>query len=289
MDLTALSGAATIALVGAILFLVIIRSWIALTQATATTRFPQSIMREAAQRFRDEHEKLGREQSVYLVSALVFSVIFCVSYLLPPEGLFDNVPRWQFFVVLGLLAVSAGFVLFRIIGILIARRKLLFIRDANMATGHALQKLTSNRNRVFHDVPCQSGTIDNVIVGLHGIYTVSVIARQPGKDNRARLQGDQLMFAPDKEIVSVSRSGTKSAELAREIRKVTGHDIRVRSVVAIPGWEVESQGSAEYLVVNERNLAMLTGWKDQEDYLMNEDVEAVHKLLTEYCTRFRKA
>jgi hypothetical protein len=118
---------------------------------------------------------------------------------------------------------------------------------------------------------------------------VSVIARQPGKDNRARLQDDQLMFAPDKEIVSVSRSGTKSAELAREIRKVTGHDIRVRSVVAIPGWEVESQGSAEYLVVNERNLAMLTGWKDQEDYLMNEDVEAVHKLLTEYCTRFRKA
>ena len=289
MDLTALSGATTIALVGTILFLVIIRFWIALTQATATTRFPQSIMREAAQRFRDEHEKLGREQSVYLVSALVFLVIFCVSYLLPPEDLFDNVPRWQFFVVLGLLAVSAGFVLFRIIRILIARRKLLFIRDANMATGHALQKLTSNRNRVFHDVPCQSGTIDNVIVGLHGIYTVSVIARQPGKDNRARLQDDQLMFAPGKEIVSVSRSGTKSAELAREIRKVTGHDIRVRSVVAIPGWEVESQGSAEYLVVNERNLAMLTGWKDQEDYLMNEDVEAVHKLLTEYCTRFRKS
>lgn len=289
MDLIALSGAATIALVGAILFLVIIRSWNAFTHATTTTRFPKSIMQEAAQRFRDEHEKLGREQSVYLISALVFLIIFCVTYVLPTEDLFENVPRWQSFVVLGLLVVSAGFLLFRIIKILVARRKLLFIRDASMATGHALQKLTSNRNRVFHDVPCQSGTIDNVIVGLHGIYTVSVIARQPGKDNRARLQDDQLMFAPGKEIVSVSRSGTKSAELAREIRKVTGHDIRVRSVVAIPGWEVESQGSAEYLVVNERNLAMLTGWKDQEDYLMNEDVEAVHKLLTEYCTRFRKS
>ena len=289
MDLIALSGAATIALVGAILFLVIIRSWNAFTHATTTTRFPKSIMQEAAQRFRDEHEKLGREQSVYLISALVFLIIFCVTYVLPTEDLFENVPRWQSFVVLGLLVVSAGFLLFRIIKILVARRKLLFIRDASMATGHALQKLTSNRNRVFHDVPCQSGTIDNVIVGLHGIYTVSVIARQPGKDNRARLQDDQLMFAPDKEIVSVSRSGTKSAELAREIRKVTGHDIRVRSVISIPGWEVESQGSAEYLVVNERNLAMLTGWKDQEDYLMNEDVEAVHKLLTEYCTRFRKS
>jgi hypothetical protein len=64
------------------------------------------------------------------------------------------------------------------------------------------------------------------------------------------------------------------------------HDVRVRSVVAVPGWEIESQVSDEYLVVNERNLAMLSGWKDQKDYLMNEDVESVQKLLTKRCTRF---
>jgi hypothetical protein len=287
MDLTALGGAATIALVSAIVFLLVIKSWTAFTQVSATTRFPDSIMHEAAQRFRDAHDKLGREQSVYLVSTLVFSVIFCVSYLLPPEGMFDNVPQWQLVVVLVLLTLSAGFVLYRVIRILVARRKLRFVRDANMATGHALQKLTANRNRVFFDVPCGEGTIDNVVVGLHGVYTISVIAREPGKDNRARLQGDQLMFAPRKATLSVARSGKKSAQLAREIRKVVGHNIRVRSVIAIPGWEVESQASAEYLVVNERNLPMLTGWKDQNDYLMNEDVEAVHNLLTERCTRFR--
>jgi hypothetical protein len=288
MDLTVLSGAATIALVSATIFLFVIRSWTAFTQSAATTRFPNSIMREAAQRFRDEHEKLGREQSAYLVSALVFTVIFCVSYLLPPNGMFDEVPRWQLIVALGVLLVAAGFISYRLVRIIMERRKLLFIRDANMATGHSLQKLTSNSNRVFHDVPCQGETIDNVIVGLHGIYTISVIARRPGKDNRARLKGDQLMFAPGKDAVSVARSGAKSQQLAREIRKLTGHEIRVRSVIAIPGWEVESQESGEYLVVNERNLAMLTGWKDQKDYLMNEDVAAVHKMLTERCTRFGK-
>jgi hypothetical protein len=288
MDLTVLSGAATIALVSATIFLFVIRSWTAFTQSAATTRFPNSIMREAAQRFRDEHEKLGREQSAYLVSALVFTVIFCVSYLLPPNGMFDEVPRWQLIVALGVLLVAAGFISYRLVRIIMERRKLLFIRDANMATGHSLQKLTSNSNRVFHDVPCQGETIDNVIVGLHGIYTISVIARRPGKDNRARLKGDQLVFAPGKDAVSVARSGAKSQQLAREIRKLTGHEIRVRSVIAIPGWEVESQESGEYLVVNERNLAMLTGWKDQKDYLMNEDVAAVHKMLTERCTRFGK-
>jgi len=288
MDLTTLSGAATIALASAVIFLMIIRSWAAFSNAASGTRFPHSIMLEAAQRFRDQHAKLGREQSVYLVTGLVFTVVFSIFYILPPAEMFDNVPRWQLFVVLGLLAIGAGFVIYRLTRIAIARRHLLFIRDANMATGHALQKLTSNRNRVFHDVECGKETIDNVIVGLQGVYTVSVVARKPAKVNLAKLIGDQLAFAKSSEPVSVERSGRKSAQLAREIKKLTGHDIRVRSVIAVPGWEIDEQQSNEYLAVNERNIAMLTGWKDQADHLMNEDVEAIQKMLTERCTRFTK-
>ena len=287
MDLTILSGAATIALAGTIIFLLVIKSWTAFVKSTTSSRFPESIMLEPAQRIRDKLVSYGHEQSVYLVSALVFTVVFCIVYLFPPQGLFDNVPVWQLYVVLALLGLAIGSLAYKIVQILIARRRLQFSRDASMATGHALQKITINQNRVFHDVSSAAGIIDNVVVGLHGIYTVSVIARKPGKDDRAVLQGDRLSFG-DKGVVSVKRSAAKSQQLAREIRKVTGHDIRVRSVIAIPGWRIESQQSSDFLVVNERNLAMLTGWKDQEDYLMNEDVEAVHQLLTERCTRFTK-
>lgn len=286
MDLMALGGAATIALASTIIFLLVVRSWTAFAQTTATSRFPDSIMLEAAQRFRDELGKLGREQSVYLISALVFTVIFCVSYLLPPQGLFDEVPRWQMLTVLVVLAIVAVFVVYRLMNIVVARRRILFVRDANMAIGHALQKLTSNRNRVFYDVHCHAGTIDNVVVGLHGVYAVSVIARKCRKGNVARLKDDQLMFSR-KDVVSVKRSGMKSERLAREIGKIVGQEVRVRSVIAIPGWEIDSQQSADYLLVNERNLAMLTGWKEQKDFLMNEDVEAIHAMLTERCMRFR--
>lgn len=287
MDLTALSGAATIALASTIVFLLVIKSWTVFAKTTISTRFPESIMLEAAQRIRDKLAKLGHDQSVYLVCALVFTVVFCIFYLIPPQGLFDDVPQWQLVLVLVVLGIAATFLVYQIVQTVIARRKLIFYRDASMATGHALQKLTANQNRVFHDVPCAAGTIDNVIVGLQGIYTVSVIARRAGKNDRATLKGDRLSFG-EKQTVSVKRNATKSERLAKEIRKVTGHDIRVRSVIAIPGWEIESQQSSEFLVVNERNLAMLTGWKDQKDYLMNEDVEAVQKLLTERCTRFAK-
>lgn len=288
MDLTVLSGAATIALASAVLFLVVVRSWTLFVQTTATTRFPHSIMLEAAQRFRDRHEMLGREQSTYLVTGLVFTVVFSMFCMLPPDGIFENVPRWQLIIVLVLLGLGAAYIVYRLTRITVARRQLLFIRDANMATGHALQKLTANRNRVFHDVPCGPDTIDNVIVGLHGVYTVSVIARKPGKVNKAKLEGDRLVFAKAKEPLSVESSSRKSAQLASEIRKLTGHDIRVRSVIALPGWEISEQRSKEYLAVNERNIAMLTGWKDRADYLMNEDVEAIQKMLTDRCMRFRK-
>jgi Ca2+/Na+ antiporter len=287
MDLTVLSGAATIALASTIILLLVIRSWAAFTKSTTTTRFPESIMLEAAQRIRDKLTKLSQDQSVYLVSALVFTVVFCIFYLIPPQGMFDDVPRWQLILVLVLLGIAAAFLVFRIAQTVVAKRKLLFYRDASMATGHALQRLTANRNRVSHDVPTAAGTIDNVIVGLQGVYTVSVIARKAGKKDRAALKGDRLSLG-EKYSISVKRSAVKSEQLAKEIRKATGNDIRVRSVIAIPGWEIESQQSSEFLVVNERNLAMLTGWKDQKDYLMNEDVEAVQDLLTKRCTRFVK-
>lgn len=285
-NLTALGGAVTIAFASAVVFLLIVRSWTAFVRSSGTTRFPNSIMLEAAQRFRDEHERLGQEQSVYLLSALIFTVVFTVFYLLPPDAMFDQVPRWQLIVVLVMLLGGVVYMIYRLASIVIARRRLLFVKDANMATGHALQKLTSNRNRVFHDVPCGESTIDNVIVGLQGVYTVSVVARQPGKLRQVRLRDESLCFAGAKEPIPVTRSGKKSALLARDIRKVTGHEIRVRSVICVPGWEIDMQESNQYLLVNERNLAMLTGWRDRDDHLMNEDVEAIHKMLTKRCTRF---
>jgi hypothetical protein len=72
--------------------------------------------------------------------------------------------------------------------------------------------------------------------------------------------------------------------LAKECARAVNHDVHVRCVVAVPGWEIETQNSSEFLLVNERNVAMLTGWKDQRDYLMNEDVDIVQQFLAESCT-----
>lgn len=288
MTLESLSGATTIALLSTLLFMLVAGAWQTLHRATSGShRFSHSILFEAAQRFRDQVDSLTRKQSVYLASLLVFIVIFTTAVLLGPDRLFNGLPNWQLITILACASIAAFYGLYRFVTVMLQKRKAEFIRDANIATGHGLQRLTSNQNRVFHDVPCAAGIIDNVIVGLHGTYTVCVVAKRPGKDNRVRLSGGQLAFAPGKDVMSVADCGKRAEQLARELRKLLGHEVRVRPVIAVPGWEIDAQASDEYLVVNERNLGMLRGWKDQKDYLMNEDVEQIQKMLTERCTRYK--
>ncbi|MFQ5549216.1 MAG: hypothetical protein ACE5FV_13055 [Woeseia sp.] len=286
MSLEAFSTAASIALVATFGFLLAANSWHTITRNLGdSSSFPGTIMLEAAQRFRDDLDRLTRRLHTYLASALVFVVIFAVSYSLEPDAIFGDLPGWQLSLVVAVLAAVALYAACRFFAVVLARRRTQFVRDASIAAGHGLQKLSANMNRVFHDVPCGSGVIDNVIVGLHGVYAVNVVARRPGKDNRVRLDGDILAFAPGRYSRSLAEFLKRNKQLALEFGRMLGHEVRVRSVVAIPGWEIESQSSTEHLIVNECNLVMLRGWKDQNDYLMHEEVDELQEALTRRCTR----
>ncbi len=94
MEIDAISGAATVALASAILFLLVAKSWNAVSRNVGSTpSFADRIMHEAAQRFRDELERLSRSQSTYLSSILVFLVLFGTAYILQAEHLFAGYPR----------------------------------------------------------------------------------------------------------------------------------------------------------------------------------------------------
>jgi hypothetical protein len=77
----------------------------------------------------------------------------------------------------------------------------------------------------------------------------------------------------------------KSSRLEHELSAMLNHRIKVRSVIAVPGWQVHGQASDDHLVVNENNLPMLRGWKDANDYLMDDDVDAIHEQLTSRCRK----
>ena len=284
MDIESISGAATVALACTLIFILIARSWQLLSRTVGSApSFADSIMREAAQRFRDEFDRLSSAQSTYLSAGLVFVVLFVSASELNAERLFVGYPAWQLYLFLGVLGVGASFAIFQLARTIRSRHRIRLLRDANIAIGHQLQSIAAGFGRVYHDVETSSGVIDHVIIGQNGAYAVNVFARRPVRNGSVNLDGNDLVFQPRGTSTSIVRTAARTAALEREFRRLLDHRVRVRSVIAVPGWQVNSQSSEDHLVVNDKSLPMLSGWKDRSDYLMDEDVDSLHQLLTTRC------
>jgi len=286
MELEAISGAATVALTSTIVFLLIAKTWNTISRSISSTpNFSDRIMHEAAQRFRDELDRLSCSQSTYLSGALVFVMLFVAAYLLQAEHLFAGYPSWQLYLQLGFLLLVSGYAAFRLGKTALARHQLQYLRDANVAIGHQLQQMTANSTRVFHDVGTSAGIVDHVIIGQKGIYAINVVARRSAKRAHARLKDNTIEYSNGKAGHSIVDIAAKTNRLQKEFRQLLGHKVRVRSVIAVPGWDIGDQATDEYLLVNERTIAMLSGWNDNTDNLMNEDVDVLQKDLMSRCAR----
>lgn len=286
MDIEAISGAATVALTSTIFFLLVAKSWNVLSRTVGSTpNFAESIMHEAAQRFRDEFERLTSSQAIYLSGTLVFLLLFAAAYTLQAQVLFAGYPSWQLWLQIAFIVFASGLAVWRLGRTIHARRQIRFMRDANVAIGHQLQQISTGANRVFHDVTTGAGIVDHVLVGQTGIYAVIVVARRGGKTGSAMLENNELSFSNSDDTLCIVDTTASVARLEKEICRLLGHKIRVRSVIAVPGWDIGEQASERHLLVNERTIAMLRGWKDQSDYLMNEDVDILQNELTVRCRR----
>lgn len=278
MTLDALTTAGTLAIVIAAMFLAAARIWQALTGfAAGGPVFPDSTMREAAQRFRDEADQLRGNYASYLAALLVFCLIFATALGLDVRGFYEGYPAWQLSIVVIVLGAAAVFAFYKVATTLRRLAATRFQRDANIAVGHQLLRLAASQGSVFHDIEIGDGVIDHILLGHNGVYAVHVIARRG--NGSARLNGENL------ELGDVGRSLEKFTnqvyKLSAAFSNEVGHKIKVRSVIAVPGWAVEEQSSEKHLLVNERTLPMLTGWKSKSGYLMNEDLTAINAFLTE--------
>ncbi len=284
MDIQAVSGAATIAIGWAFVFLLVAKSWHLLSGVwSGNPNFADSIMSEAAQRFRDELKQLSRAQSSYLGAVLVFIAIYGSAMAFQGPQLFVGYPDWQLYVVLAVLVAAASFVLYRLIRTFISWHEVRFLRDANIAVGHQLQRIASAHGRAFHDVPTPNGFIDHVLVGPSGVYAINVVARRHLKKGAVLLNGNNLHFSNSETKLSIVNIVAAAKRMEKEFCKIAGKNIRVRSVIAVPGWDIKDQTGNQHLLVNERTLPMISGWKDQNDFLMDEDVSALQQVLTALC------
>ena len=281
MDIESFSGAATVAAASTIVFVLVMKSWqIIARSVNSGPTFADSIMREAAQRFRDEFDRLSNTQATYLSAGLVFVVLFIAAYILQAERLYAGYPDWQLYLFLGVLTFGALLAFIKLVQTFVERHQVRLLRDANIAVGHQLQRIATGFGRVYHDVETSAGIIDHVIIGQNGAYAVNVFARRPAKNGHVGFDNNSLLYQPSGKTQTIVATAKRTAALERDFRRLLDHRVRVRSVIAVPGWEIHEQSNEEHLLVNDHSLSMLRGWKDQADYLMNEDVDTLHRMLT---------
>jgi hypothetical protein len=286
MELEAISGAATVALTSTIVFLLVAKTWNAISRSfNSTPNFSDSIMREAAQRFRDELDRLTSSQSTYLSGILVFVMLFVAAYVLQAGHLFTGYPSWQLYLQLGFLVLVSAFAVFYLVKMMRLRHHIKFVRDANIAIGHQLQKVSTGGTRVFHDVETSAGTVDHLIIGQKGLYAINVVAQRPSNQGQARLRSNQIEFSSSKTVQSIVSINAMTSRLRNEFQELLGHEARVRSVIAVPGWHIAEQSSNEHLLVNERTIVKLSGRKDEYDNIMKEDVVALQTELMSRCAK----
>lgn len=280
MNLDALTTAGTLAFAAAVLFLASARLWHLLTHlSVGAPVFRESVMREAAQRFRDEADRLSRKHASYLSAVLISSIMFIAALAFRLEGFYAGYPTWQLSIVVALLTSFALFVLYKVATTLMKLASARFRRDASMAIGHQLLRFTATQGSVFHDVTVGKSVIDHVLIGQNGAYAIHVVAKRNRGGRLAKLSGENLKLGD--EVMKLERFTNHAHKLSASFSKLGSHKIHVRSVIALPGWDIDSQQGNKHLLVNERTLPMLTGWKNQSDYLMNEDVAAIQEFLTE--------
>lgn len=239
------------------------------------------ISNEPAQHLRQRWQKLSQQRSLCLLPLLFFSIVEVALIVAEPTPSWFSMTDWLQVAVVALAALASTALAIRGLLLTLQRRRLRPEIDARLTIGSVLQKIAVNRNRVFHDVPTAFGRIDHVIAGLHGVYAINVVARRPRKNAYVVREDDRLKFSDGSNSLSIKNAQKLAARLAQEGGKILGHGMHVRLIIAVPGWEVHTQSGDDVLVTNERHINMLTGWKDQRDYLLDEDVTVLHGHLDE--------
>ncbi len=275
-----------IAAMGSLVFVAIGHLWLVMG-AKLQRRNPLSsqILYEPGHRIRQNLQKLDRRYYLFLSATLVYGLLLIVAFALQREPLPYEASAWLWLALSGLLIVAGAILPVQVVKLKRARSRLAYRRTASIAVGHALHRIASKGYNVYHDVRVGNQVVDNVVIGAKGAYAVNVfvLGKNRGGSGTARLNESSLVFGKAKTSAPVGVSVNRVGGLSKALSRVIGHPIRVRSVIAVPGWNVASTDSDKHLLVNEKNVVMLTGWTDPDSYLMDDDVAQIHEYLAASC------
>ncbi len=265
----------------AALFLVASKFWLlADGLVRRPSPFAAKIQAEPGDNFRRQLEAIDRRAGAHLAALAIVASVFLALFFAGHEPWWSSLEHWRWWLVLAFLCAVAVYEVWVFVHLVQSRRAVAHTLDAHVATGQRLEHVAARGNYLFHCVPTGDDHVDHIVLGTNGLYAIRVIVRRPVDGGLARLARGSIDFGDGVEPVSLADWQATLRRLTAELRERLGHSVRVMSVIVVPGWDVEGGEQGQHLLVNESNLTMLTGWRDQDAYLMNEELQLLQRVFS---------
>lgn len=180
-----------------------------------------------------------------------------------------------------------GFVVYsliRLVKLLNLRRSYQLGYEGEIAVGQELNQLMRDGYYVYHDFPADKFNIDHIVVGASGVFAVETKARSKptSKDRKAdakvKYDGRCLQFPNGMDVQSIEQAKRQAEWLSKWLRSAVGEAVKVRPVVALPGWFVERVASGGIRVVNPKNFRSIAKTKTGNNLSDQMISRIVHQL-----------
>jgi hypothetical protein len=217
---------------------------------------------------------------------LPFFVILCagVGYFLRSTVFHQPVTELEVGLAVLVCLGSIGCGLLWLVSIMRKRRRIRLNYDSKVTVGQALNALSPDGYRIFHDFPADRFNIDHIVVGAKGVFAIDTKAcanRTAGGLNAetpAEYNGKVLYFPNGKDLETVERAERQADWLSDWIGANAGIPVAARAIVALPGWVVKRTSADGIPVVNPRQFSSLFAHIRSRPIPENANNRIVHHL-----------
>ena len=196
----------------------------------------------------------------------------------------SKLPTWTFTIYLIAGICFIVYSLINLINLLNLRRSYQLGYEGEIAVGQELNQLMRDGYYVYHDFPAGTFNIDHIVVGTSGVFAVETKSRSKpaSKDRKADAKviydGRCLRFPKEMDVESLEQAKRQAEWLSKWLQRAVGEAVRVRPVVALPGWFVERVASGGIRVINPKNFRSIA--KPTDGNFLSEQMisRIVHQL-----------
>ncbi len=134
--------------------------------------------------------------------------------------------------------------------------------ENKLLTGQALLPLINAGYGIFHEVPCNGRTIDNILIGPKGIFAIQThthprLPDEASDRNIVRYDGRTLLFGEESDHAALEETERIVEQLSEWLSEPLPEAVAIRPILVVPGWTVKRTTVEGMPVVNPNQFASL--------------------------------